>query len=206
MSTFLEMQQRIADDLNRTDLTTQIKKAINRAIIYYEKEPFWFKETSATFSTVASQKAYTEANMSITDISRIHLVEAVLNSANYELDEHDIKWIEGKNPNDATGQPTDYAWWQLKLYFYLVPNAIYTIRVWYTKKYTALSADSDTNDWTTYAEDLIEARARKWLYGRVIKDANNATIAGIEEQEALESLRGVSEGHVAQGKIPPTSF
>lgn len=206
MSTFLDLQQRIADDLNRTDLTTQIKTAINRAIIHYEKEPFWFKETSATFSTIASQKAYSSTDTSITDILRIHLVEAVLNSANYEMDEHDIKWIESKNPNDATGQPTDYAWWQNKFYLYLVPNAVYTIRVWYTKKYTALSADADTNDWTTYAEDLIEARARKWIYARIIKDIEGATIAEGEENQALDSLRTVSEGHVAQSRIPPTSF
>lgn len=206
MSTFLEMQQRIADDLNRTDLTTQIKKAITRAILYYQKEPFWFKETSATFSTVANQKAYSTTDTSITDISRIHLVEATINSANYELDAHDIKWVESKNPNNAIGVPTDYAWWQSKFYIYLVPNAIYTITIWYTKLYTALSADSDANDWTVYAEDLIEARARAWIYARILKDADNAIIAKQEENESLAALREISEGYIPQGRVPPTQF
>lgn len=206
MSTFLEMQQRIADDLNRTDLTTQIKKAINRAIIFYQKEPFWFKEATVTFSTIANQKSYSSSDTLITDIDRIYMVESVLNSANYEMDEHDIKWIEEKNPNNATGNPTDYAWWQNKFWLYLVPDKVYTIRVYYTKTYAALSADADTNDWLVYAEDLIEARARKWLYGRIIKDIPNATTAGVEEMEALDTLRSVNEGYIAQGRIPPTSF
>lgn len=206
MATFLEMQQRIADDLDRTDLSTQIKKAINRAITFYLKEPFWFKETSATFSTVAGQKAYSSTDTSITDIGRIYLVESILNSANYEVDEKDIKWIENMNPNDARGQPTDYAWWQNKFYIYLVPDAIYTMRVWYTKKYVDLSADADTNDWTTYAEDLIEARARWWLYDRIIMDDTQAGKAKNAEIEALGALREVNEGYVAQGKVPPTCF
>lgn len=200
------MQQRIADDLNRADLTTQIKKAINRAIVFYLKEPFWFKETSATFSTVASQKAYSNTDTSITDIGRIYLVESVLNNANYEMTERDIKWVENMNPNDAIGQPTDYAWWQNKFYIYLVPSGIFTIRVWYTKKYTELSADADTNDWTTTAEDLIEARARWWIYKRVILDKAQADEAKIEEMEALTGLREVNEGYVAQGRVPPTCF
>lgn len=206
MSTFLEMQQRIADDLNRTDLTTQIKKAITRAILFYQKEPFWFKETSKSFNTIAAQKIYTTTDTSITDIDRIHFMKAVINSANYKITEKPLSFIEDRNPNNAQGVICYYAWWQNQIYFYLVPNQIWAVTVYYTKTYTPLSADSDTNDWTVYAEDLIEARARKWLYARVIKNVQNAQIAELEEQQALSALREISEGYVAEARIPATLF
>lgn len=206
MSTFLEMQQRIGDDLNRTDLTTQIKKAINRAIKFYLKEPFWFKETSGSFSTIVAQKTYTSTDTSITDIGRIHLMEASINSALYEIKERPLSFIMNRNPNSAQGVIRFYAWWADTIYFYLVPSTIWTVTIYYTKKYTELSADADTNDWLVYAEDLIEARARKWLYARVIKNTEQAQIAELEEAQSLQALREINEGYVAQGRIPPTSF
>lgn len=206
MSTLADMVSRIADDINRTDLsTTQIPLAINRAIKYYKKEPFWFKETTDTFVTVANQKIYTSTDTGITDISRIHTVEIEANSANEELLLRDVKWIEYQNPNDSTGVPTDYAWWQNSFYLYLVPNGVYTIRVYYTKDYPELTG-VQTNDWITYAEDLIEARARWWLYTRIILDTEQALVAKNEENDALFALREINEGYVAQGRIPPTSF
>lgn len=206
MSTFLEMQQRIADDLNRADLSTQIKKAINRAITFYQKEPFWFKETSLPFNTIAGQKIYTTTDTSITDISRIHYMKAVINSANYKVTEKPLSFIEERNPNNTQGIVRYYAWWQNQIYFYLVPNQIWAVTVYYTKTYAALSADSDTNDWTTYAEDLIEARARKWLYARIIKNVAQAQIAELEETQALGALREINEGYVAEARIPATTF
>lgn len=207
MSTFLEMQQRIADDLNRSDLTAQIKKAITRAVSFYQKEPFWFKETSGSFSTIAAQKAYGASDGIPSDIDTIRYMYCAVGGTNYEIKPTDIVDLENNNPAQSQGDPpTDYAWFQKKIYFSLIPNQVRTVTLYYTKTYTALSADADTNDWTTTAEDLIEARSRWWLYKRVIMDKMEADEAKIEELEALGGLREISEGYVAQGRIPPTSF
>lgn len=207
MSTFLQMQQRIADDLNRTDLTAQIKKAITRAVTFYQKEPFWFKQTSGTFSTIAAQKAYGTVDGIPSDISRIYRIEITVSGSAYEVIEEDINDIQNGNPNSAQGDPaTNYAWWQNKIWLKLVPSVVRTVTVYYTKIYTELSADSDTNDWTTTAEDLVEARARWWLYTRVVKSKDDADSAKLEEIEALQGLREMSEGHIAQSNIPPTEF
>lgn len=205
MTTFADITSRIADDINRTDLTTQIGLAVNRAINFYQKEPFWFKETSASFSTVASQASYSSTDTSITDIDRIRYMDGLVNNGEYEIDPRTIKWIRTKNPQLAIGIPTSYAWWQNKIWFYLVPDAIYTVTIYYTKKYVALTG-SNTNDWLTYAEDLIEARARKWIYTRILKQQDNALLAEAEEQQALQQLREVNEGYTAQAEIPPSQF
>lgn len=210
MTTYLsDMTSRIADDLNRSDLTTQIYKAINRAIKFYEKEPFWFKETSGTFSTIVSQQAYGTADGIPSDILRIKRIEATLSGSRQEVTLRDLNWIEDKNSSLSTGDPTDYAWWQNKIWFYLIPSQIRTITVYYTKSYADLdnaNPTTSTNDWLTYAEDLIEARARKWIYARILKQVDNASIAAQEEMEALDSLRDKNEGHTSQGPITPTVF
>jgi hypothetical protein len=60
------MKDRIADELMRADLTTQIAAAINDAITVYQKERFRFNETfTATFQTVVGQQNYT----SFTDVN-----------------------------------------------------------------------------------------------------------------------------------------
>jgi hypothetical protein len=54
MSTYTQLQSRIADDINRTDLTSQIQQCILLAIQHYKNERFWFNETSATLTTTVS--------------------------------------------------------------------------------------------------------------------------------------------------------
>lgn len=196
----------MADDLDRTDLSTQIKKAINRAIKHYEKEPFWFKDSSDTFPTVVGQKIYDSGDGLATDIGRITYAEILQGTAKYELVAKDISWIQSQNPDDAQGLPNYYARYGSDIWLCLVPNQVMTVTIYYKKKYTELSADADTNDWTTEAEDLIEARARWWIYKRIIMDKVQADEAKMEEIEALEALRSKNEDHAAGTYVEPTVF
>lgn len=77
MSTYAQMQAKIADDLNRSDLTTQIQREINRAIRKYASFPFWFSSTSANFQTANGQWTYDTAdgipsNIRIVDYLRVN--------------------------------------------------------------------------------------------------------------------------------------
>src|SRR5689334_5061353 len=65
------LKARIARDLNRTDLTTQIADEISSAIAYYRSHRFEFNEIQATFSTVAFQDEYAIASMGQPDTLRI---------------------------------------------------------------------------------------------------------------------------------------
>lgn len=77
MSTYAQMQAKIADDLNRADLTTQIQREINRAIRKYASIPMWFSSTSANFTTARGQQSYDTAdglpsNIRIVDYLRVN--------------------------------------------------------------------------------------------------------------------------------------
>src|SRR5262252_6598248 len=62
------MQDRIADELMRGDLYSQIATAINDAIIIYQHERFRFNETfTCTFQTVVGQQNYNASNTTFTD-------------------------------------------------------------------------------------------------------------------------------------------
>lgn len=206
MSTLSQMRSRIADDLDRSDLSTQIDKAINRAIEFYESERFWFSEKVSTFSTVANQKNYSSSDGIPTDMAEVDYVEVTVSGKEYKLTPKTYDYIKELISSDSTGEPSDYCYYQENFYFYPIPNAVRTISVSYQQKYSELSLDADSNDFTTEAEDLIEARARAWIYARVIKDPEQASIAKTEEMDALRGLRIKTEKLIATGKLRPTSF
>lgn len=77
MSTYAQMQAKIADDLNRSDLATQIQREINRAIRKFASIPMWFSSTSANFTTANGQFSYDTAdglpsNIRIVDYLRVN--------------------------------------------------------------------------------------------------------------------------------------
>jgi hypothetical protein len=76
MSTYGEMQTTIADELDRSDLASQIQKAIKTAIKKYQRKRFFFNEArSLTFNTVDGQEFYTAADSS--DIPNLLFIDTV---------------------------------------------------------------------------------------------------------------------------------
>ena len=207
MATFEEMQNRIADDLNRTDLTTQIKKAINRAVEFYEKERFWFNESVWSFSASNGVEEVSFSSALTTDVFERDAVTLTRSATDiYPLDEitfQELRRIATSGTSNSQGPPSRYATFNNRWFFYPVPDSNYVLHVYGQKGYATLSASGDTNDFTTDAEDLIEARARWWLYARVLKDMPNATVAKTEEIEALQSLRSKSTSRISTGRVKP---
>lgn len=208
MSTFLQMRNRIANYINRSDLTTEINDAITRAIEFYEKERFYFQETTGSFSTIANQESYGTADGIPTDIKEIDQVIITLSSTNKPpIIPRTYDYIKNVNIGQSTGDPIDWAWYASKFWFYPIPDSVKTITLSYKKSYTALSADADTNDWTTKAEDLIENHALFTVYSQVIKDKEEADSAMNRVTNLyLPALRAKSNQLQSSGMVSATSF
>lgn len=207
MSTLQQMRSRIADDINRTDLNSQIDKAINRAITHYEKNRFFFNETTGLFSTINGQASYGTADGLPSDIKEIDVATITLSSTFIPtLTRRTYQYIQKYNIGNILGQPYDYAWYQGKLYLYFTPNNVWPVTLSYQKSYGTLSADSDTNDFLTYAEDLIESRASWWVYTRILKDRDSANDSKAEEMDALASLLGKTDKLISTGRITASDF
>jgi hypothetical protein len=197
MTTLAVMKSRIADELARTDLTSQIALAITDAIAAYTGERWWFNEsrTTVSFSTVDGQEFYTSSDDA--DIANIRRMDyCVLYVGN------DVRRLEYRCPEDMEylsvngtqeGTPWSYGWFDNKIRLYPVPDAVYTIRIAAHVKVAAPASDSEaSNPWMTDAERLIRSRAKLELAIHVLKDDDTAARMSEAVREAWSDLKSTT--------------
>jgi hypothetical protein len=210
MSTLGTMLDRIADELARSDLTSQINKAVQSAIRHYERKAFYFNEARKTLSTSDGDFDYTTAEFAFLDkMPEIYSVKITVNGSKIPLQERDWEYLDALHSSTTSkGDPTDYAYYGKVFYVWPTPNAARDIVISCIEKLPAasLSATGDTNYWMTDGEELIRSRAVRKLYAEVIKDVENATIWGGHEQEALMALVSETESRAMTGLPRPTQF
>lgn len=210
MTTLAIMKARVADELARSDLTSQIAYAITDAIERYQPDRFWFNESrDLTFSTVASQEYYTSAdNALIPDIYAIDYVAITVSSTVHSLSRYSPEQMEGLSDNATqTGEPYAYTYYQKKIRLYPVPTQVYTIRVAGHVKVAVPASDSEaSNVWMTDAERLIRARAKLNLALDVLHDGDLATAMTAMIDEAYSQLKGRTNRQVGTGVIRSVQF
>lgn len=219
MTTLAIMKDRIARELRRSNIDTQISEAITSAIEAYQTERFAFAESIFNFSTVANEEFYTSADSAnIPLIVELDYVKILIDDAVYTLRYETPERMEFLSQNETqTGQPLVYTLYANKLRLYPVPADVYTIRIGAHLKYAAPAADAETgNYWMTTAERLIRCRAKWELYAQVTRDANMAqffdpwrenptaspTFEAYRQLKSLTNKVGKSEGW----QIAPTCF
>ena len=218
MTTYGTMQTRIANELDRDDLTAEIKDAILSAIVFYEREPWWFLETQTPPATLQ-----TAANSEFVDLPADYLqgfddLQITVNDDTYPLQRRTHQYInEISEDDDHTGYPTIYAIYSDKIQLYPIPNGVFPLTPSYPKQLTALSADSDSNAWTTHAEELIRQRAKADVRINVIGEpttiATQAQLAARDmpylstmEKVAYQVLKSVHTRRITTGRLRPTYF
>lgn len=167
MSTFGDMKSRIADELSRSDLTTQIGLEILTAISHYETERWSWSEQRATASTVTST-AFIALPTDFLDEDSLMIT---INGSKDPVRRVGYEYIDKIDSGDYTGEPSVYAFYDGQIRLYPIPDRAYTITLSYLKAQTALSADADTNDWTNEGEALIRARAKAAVRINYLNDA-----------------------------------
>lgn len=208
MSDYGTMQARIADELARTDLTTQIQRAIQSAIKIYERERFYFNEATATFSTVANQEYYGTSDLAdIATLVEIDAVKLTVNGRSYPLVERDFAYLDAVSTTASyTGDPSDYAYFKLQIRLYPIPNAARTITLAYIKRFTTLSASGDTNAWMTDGEEMVRMRAKADLFVNVIRSPEEAALCHEGELIAYTALTNETTRRITSGSLRPTAF
>ena len=204
MATYGTIQDNLADYLSRTDLTTLIQTAIQRAIKYYERQVFWFNEQDDSIVTVSGTKNYTlSATVGYTQINQV-----ILNyhGQKYELDEMNSEDLQSQDIGTITGQPLWWAQINGGVMFYPTPDGSYTVSYNFVQKTATLSATTDSNFFTTNAEDLIESRALWWLCVNKTRNPVLAQNAKQTELEALRNLKSETTNKLTSGRLKPTKF
>lgn len=210
MSNLGTMRDRIADELDRADMTSQIEREIKSAVAFYERKRFWFNEQRIDFPTVASQEWYTSADDSaIPNLLTLDIAKIAIGATNkYELELAPYAELEFASDNGAAdeGQPTSLAYFQKQVRLYPIPDASYSVVLSGIFSLGDLSASADTNAWMTDGEALIRQRVRAMIYSNVIRDPELANEARGIEREELAALVSATTLKKATGRILPTTF
>lgn len=203
MSDYGTMQSNIATFLRRDDLSSEIPIAIKRAIAHYSNEdwPWLQARTTASITTSSSTKTVTIPS----DFKSVVTLLVTVNSAKYELYQRTQKEIEELYYDESlTEIPLRYAIWDGNFYLYPIPDDTYVLTLDYYQELTELANSTDSNEWTTTAEELIEARACWWLANRVMRNMELANSFKEAELEAYQRLRANATLQISSGRLRPT--
>lgn len=203
MSTYLELQNRIATDyLNRTDFGAQVQRSIQQAIRFYERRRWRFNETSTALTTSASLGSLTLPS-NLLELDSLWITQA---GNRYELIRTDQQDINEKNASSASSVPSYFTIYSDQIELAVLPNSAYSVTCYYLKSLTTLSADSDTNSWTSgIAQDVIVYHATKLMWANVLRNHQEAQIFAELERGALAILDSEHEQFQSL-RLKPTSF
>ena len=193
MSDLATMRARIASELRRSNITSQIASAITTAIEAYQQERFFFNERrDVTFPTVALQEFYTSADSaSIPLLIKLDYANVYVGGTAYTLVPQSAATMEELSDSSTnTGQPSEYVWYGESLRLYPVPDGVYTIRLAGVFVAAAPAADDEaSNPWMTKAERLIRSRAKLELAIHVLQDQMLAAAMGEAVRDAWDDLK-----------------
>ncbi len=209
--TLAGLKAQIADDLARSDLSTQIGDAIENAIKQRKVRRFYFNETrSTTFATVANQSEY--ASSDDTDIPLFLEIDQVFvtdsGGSVFPIEQEDVAeltWLLGNGA--ATGRPHCYGYYDRKFVLYPIPDDVYTITPMGHIEVAAPASDAEANNvWMTEAFEMLRSDAKAYLYAHTIKDSEQASVSVDAATGAKNTLMSATNRRVATGNIERTNF
>lgn len=204
MATYGEMLARIADEMLRTDLDSQLELAVQTAIDEYRHRRFWFNEGATTFTTSIGGITYDiPATVLETDI-----LTTIYSTTEYALQPRDFDWIRAANSNvnNVAGPPIAFALFAEQFWLYPTPDQAYPLISYGLRDLGTLTATSDTNAWTTEAEALIRNRAKKEIAEAILAAPDLAAIYETAELRALKALRSRTTSRRASKTLRPMGF
>lgn len=199
---FSDIQTAIADELSRSDLTTEIQREVNNAITHFANKAFWFNEaTMATITTVQGQRYYSLP----TNFAAVLDVLSTIGNYTYRLEPRTEQYIDSIDwgNNFWSGYPTDFSLWNGQIRLFPPPAASLPVTVKGTVILSPnpLQNPTDTNAWLVQAEELVRTRATRQIYGRYIRDAQQYDLYTQLEKEALANLYEKNVGQSGVGRV-----
>lgn len=194
MTDLATMKARIADELARADLTSQIAYAITDAIESYRNKKFSFSNARFDFSTVVDQEFYTSAdhaNLAPDVLQKIEYVFLYIGDTPRRLHVMSPDRIESAAANGIQrGDASNYCWFSEQLRLFPIPNTVRTVRMGAKIRPPVPASDGETgNAWMTEGERLIRFRAKFEIYTHVIRNRDKAGDMVPLIQDAFDQLR-----------------
>jgi hypothetical protein len=202
--TFGAIKDRIADELVRPELASQIALAVNDAIREAAKARFWFNEVRGLFFPMVTGQGFYDsaASANIPLIGRIDALWIVAQGQRRNLDAVnalDIAgWEEGQTT--LTGEPFAYARQANGLLFWMAPNDVYPVYIDGTTRFAPLVNDSDENPYLTEGETYVRALAKATLLEDVIRDFDEADRQWAKAEREKRVLLAETSGRLSTNR------
>lgn len=215
MTTLAIMKTRIANELARDDLTTEIADAITTAISHYQYKRWWFNEDTDVTSATVVDGEYVSSPAPFFDIDAVRCTDGVTTWDVYDASWYDLE--ARSNVASEPGRPIYRAEYQDQFRLWPIPDAIYTL-TWSGIIDRAPASDAETaNPWMTKAEALIRARAKAVVMNDVVKHPmwaqEKAQLAmtgsdclALMEQSALAALNRHNTRKTTTGRIRASNY
>ena len=177
----------------------QVTSEINSVIDFYEPENLWFNETTATGVLVAGFSDlpippdfnhFLEPNALVIEQSNVRYPLIKVSPLEY-----DSMYAAG------TGLPRYFVYRNQGIQLYFIPDQAYTYYLYYNKTYIDLVSDGDNNDFTNYAERLIEYRTLAECYLNYRSDPEMAMQYERKAKEELNRLVSQTRQRLATGNL-----
>lgn len=204
MATLAQLRTRISRKIKDPDNTglsaSSVDEEINRAIRFYRNRRFWFNSEEASITLVADTQAV--PGVPSTLVSELQVNGLLLIDSQVKIDLQKLPNDEFfERDNDQTGRPYFYTYKDGSFLLLPTPDQAYTLKLRYLEEYADLVDDSDTNDFTDNAEDLIMLHALKNIYAEDKDDPQYAMRFAELERAELLALRERSGDLLGTGDL-----
>lgn len=215
MTTFLDVRNRVADQLARSDLSAQIDREIQLAIARYNRRVTWLHEVRAvTLTSVAAQAWYSTVNVStgagpqdvagrtavpVSDIQAVRYMR----TADYD-DLKQVRYSDFERFFDTTGSAGRTSYFTLyagQIGLWPVPAGVETFTMSVVCKPVVPSSAADTSVWFNQAQELIENAAASAICRKFLSDGERAQAFKVFEDAAWDELLAESNKKAATGRI-----
>ncbi len=215
MTTLLDVRNRIADQLSRSDLSTQIDREIQLAITRYNRRVSWLHEVrAATLTTVAAQVWYDSIDIStgegpqdttgltavaVSDVQQIDYMREANDDPILQRSYRDFERLY--DVTGASGRVSYFTLYAGRIGLWPEPAGVQAITLSAVVKPQVPASATDTSVWFDQAQELVENAAAAAICRKFIQDGDRAQAFQAYETAAWEDL--VKEGNqkMATGRL-----
>lgn len=211
-STLGYMLDKIADQIARDDLTTQIVECVNDAIVFYQPHRFIFSEGRDTsLSTVIGQEFYGVADdilLGPSGLFAFDYITVTIGTAQFDLPRYQPEDIELLSQSGTQmGQPQCYSYYNYQMRLYPVPDAVYLLTIAAHQRIAAPALPTTVgNPWMVDGEKLIRGRAKYELALNYTQDLDEAQRMTAYVSEQYDEMKARTNMLAGTGLIRPTQF
>jgi hypothetical protein len=177
----------------------QVDAEINSVIDFYEPNKFWFNDATYVGNLVAGD-ATVPLPSDFNEFIEPSGLTLQISNARYPMTkisplQYDSMFVGG------SGISWYYTYRNQQVQLYFSPDQAYQYMLYYTRSYADLTYDNDSNDFTNYADRLIEYRTLAECYLNYRSDPEMAAVYERKAKEEFTRLVRQSASRLATGVL-----